>query len=201
MKIEMEKEKGLRLDLVMMPMIDVVFLLLIFFMVTSQFKTLDWKLAAHLPDMGEVPEDIPEDDLEDITPTYIHMKVKVLGLNAENKPRAKTVCITVGDKIIGQYRQPYFGVPKAAEPDGSLQISRKHIFDILGEELRMMIDEGIVGEGLRTPLIILPDPRVPCDDVIQALNTVKGTGLTDVSFGGHVADLDKIYREDGLLRE
>ena len=40
-------------DLPMTPMIDVTFLLLIFFMCTLKFKTLEGKLAAYLPkDVG-----------------------------------------------------------------------------------------------------------------------------------------------------
>jgi biopolymer transport protein ExbD len=41
--------KGDEIDMNMTPMIDVCFQLLIFFMVTSKFKTLEGKLAAYLP--------------------------------------------------------------------------------------------------------------------------------------------------------
>jgi len=47
---EIQKEKH---ELEMTPMIDVTFLLLIFFMCTLKFKTLEGKLAAYLPkDVG-----------------------------------------------------------------------------------------------------------------------------------------------------
>ena len=55
----MSKKKDLGRDeceMEMTPMIDVVFLLLIFFMCTLRFKTLEGKLAAYLPrDAGVNP--------------------------------------------------------------------------------------------------------------------------------------------------
>ncbi len=52
-------------DLKMTPMIDVTFLLLIFFMCTLEFKTLDGKLAAYLPkDVGIHPQ--PTDPIEKV---------------------------------------------------------------------------------------------------------------------------------------
>jgi len=49
----------------MTPMIDVTFLLLVFFMCTLQFKTLEGKLAAYLPkDVGAIPG--PADPVEKV---------------------------------------------------------------------------------------------------------------------------------------
>ena len=68
----MEEEKC---DLEMTPMIDVTFLLLIFFMCTLKFKTLEGKLSAHLPkDVG-----VNQSDAEPIEKVEILMRVKVEG--------------------------------------------------------------------------------------------------------------------------
>ncbi len=47
-------------ELEMTPMIDVTFLLLIFFMCTLKFKTLESRLAAYLPDDGGLSSDPAE---------------------------------------------------------------------------------------------------------------------------------------------
>jgi len=47
-----------KIEMDMTPMIDVTFLLLIFFMCTIKFKTLEGKLAAYLP-KGEGPSAAP----------------------------------------------------------------------------------------------------------------------------------------------
>ena len=47
----------------MTPMIDVVFQLLVFFLVSMKFKTLDMKIEADLPkDVGPSPEIVPRND-------------------------------------------------------------------------------------------------------------------------------------------
>ena len=51
--------------LVMTPMIDVTFLLLVFFMCTIKFKTLEGKLAAYLPKTNG-PDSAPAEVAEDI---------------------------------------------------------------------------------------------------------------------------------------
>ncbi|MHC4597463.1 MAG: ExbD/TolR family protein [Planctomycetota bacterium] len=48
-------------ELSMTPMIDVTFLLLVFFMVTSRFKTLEGKLSVFMPNDGINHGDPPED--------------------------------------------------------------------------------------------------------------------------------------------
>lgn len=59
-------------ELEMTPMIDVTFLLLIFFMCTLKFKTLEGKLAAYLPkDVG-----VNQDDAEPIEKVEILVRLK-----------------------------------------------------------------------------------------------------------------------------
>ena len=72
-------------ELEMTPMIDVTFLLLIFFMCTLKFKTLEGKLAAYLPkDVG-----VNADDAEEIEKVEILVRVKEDGakLKPGNPPR------------------------------------------------------------------------------------------------------------------
>ena len=59
-------------ELTMTPMIDVTFLLLIFFMCTIRFKTLEGKLSAHLPkDVGFQSEPLGPVEKVDIKLTVI----------------------------------------------------------------------------------------------------------------------------------
>jgi biopolymer transport protein ExbD len=57
MQLHTEEEVVKKAELSLTPMIDVVFLLLIFFMVGMKFKELDRKLEANLPQQGEDASD------------------------------------------------------------------------------------------------------------------------------------------------
>ena len=61
-------------ELSMTPMIDVVFLLLIFFMVGMKFKELDRKLETDLPKAGE-----PPDKPDEMPPSEIWVMIKNAG--------------------------------------------------------------------------------------------------------------------------
>ncbi|NQT53153.1 biopolymer transporter ExbD [bacterium] len=61
-----EKNAVKKAELSLTPMIDVVFLLLIFFMVGMKFKEFDRKLLADLPRAGEPPEDEPPELVDEI---------------------------------------------------------------------------------------------------------------------------------------
>ena len=69
-------------ELSLTPMIDVVFLLLIFFMVGMKFKELDRKLEADLPKAGK-----PLDDDKQPPPSEIWVIIKKAGTAANPVPK------------------------------------------------------------------------------------------------------------------
>jgi biopolymer transport protein ExbD len=72
-KVSKEVLEEIDSDLQMTPMIDVTFLLLVFFLCATKFKTLERKLDSYLPkDTGPAPTPPPDDRL----PTEIWLKVK-----------------------------------------------------------------------------------------------------------------------------
>ncbi len=82
------RDKG---DLQMTPMIDVVFQLLIFFMVGCQFKTFEGKLSAFLPREGLDPKQ-PPPVVDQEVPLMVHLKW--------NAPR-RQCRVTVGSIFCG----------------------------------------------------------------------------------------------------
>ncbi len=73
-----------KIEMEMTPMIDVTFLLLIFFICTLKFKTLEGKLAAYLPkDVG-----VNQSQAEPIEKVEILLKVRVEGNKLEPRERA-----------------------------------------------------------------------------------------------------------------
>ena len=73
-----------RAELSLTPMVDVVFLLLIFFMVGMKFKELDRKLEADLPKAGK-----PLDDDNQPPPSEIWVMIKNAG--TPSNPRVKVI--------------------------------------------------------------------------------------------------------------
>ena len=73
-----------RAELSLTPMVDVVFLLLIFFMVGMKFKELDRKLEADLPKAGK-----PLDDDTQPPPSEIWVMIKNAG--TPSNPRVKVI--------------------------------------------------------------------------------------------------------------
>ena len=65
-----EPTSAVKEEMEMTPMIDVTFLLLVFFLLTLKFKVLEGKLAAYLPkDAGPNPTTVPLDPID------VHVKV------------------------------------------------------------------------------------------------------------------------------
>lgn len=99
----------------MTPMIDVTFLLLIFFMCTLHFKTLEGMLQAHLPkDQGLQSKQIEKDPEEPIT-------VKIL------KSSGETTALWVGDEQLQgrtRFNQLYLKIKKIiqASPGSNIPV-------------------------------------------------------------------------------
>jgi len=156
---EIQTEKH---ELEMTPMIDVTFLLLIFFMCTLKFKTLEGKLAAYLPkDVG-----VNSDDSEPIEKVEILLQV-----------------VTEGNKL-DPYGQPWVGDGRfiydntrviqysvGARKTNSLAEISKRIADLHKQD-----DE--------RPATIDARPGVVYGDVVKILDEAMTAGFTDITFVG-----------------
>jgi biopolymer transport protein ExbD len=160
-------------EMEMTPMIDVTFLLLIFFVCTIKFKTLEGKLAAYLPkDVGVNSSDAEPKEKIDIV-----LKVKNAGEPVEFDAMEK------GRKV------PWTS-PKQGE------------FTLLGHEVEYNVNRdtfkddeaGIAAMSARLKQMLIVDPEravtikamqgVVYKDIIPVLDTCIDVGFTDVTFAG-----------------
>ena len=172
-------------------LIDMSFLLLIFFMCAAKFKTFEGKLVSNLPkDMGEDKSAAPPPD---VTPRRVELKVKEY-MTMDGKKITESIYVMLGDQNLGTYKRPRFAVSQSEREQ--LLAQRDVIYTDLQEKLRQM--EVASDPSKRTPTFIAPDLRVPADDVMQALNAVLAAGIKDLTFAGKVSDLEKLRKEDGI---
>lgn len=183
-KVKPEEVKGN-----MTAMIDVVFLLLIFFMCAAKFKTLENKLDINLPKFGQSDEKLPVT----VTPRYVTLKIDAL--TTENGlPYAKVISVFVGSQEVGTYLRPGFGATDADR--AGLHTARNQIYKDLEARLAALALQD--DPAAHTPTFLKPDLLVPSDDVVQALNAVLGAGIHDLTFAGQVSDVEKYRRLFGV---
>ncbi|MCZ6597925.1 MAG: biopolymer transporter ExbD [Planctomycetota bacterium] len=150
-------------ELQMTPMIDVVFLLLIFFLCTIKFKTLEGKLAAYLPkDVGvNTSEAEPKEKVE------IKLTVKLPGTKMSvRNPRLEWD----GDgrfEYSGRVVQYQIG-PKRTEDLGVLQDRLKELF-------RADDERGATIDSRKGTVY---------GDVVRVLDAAILAGYTDITFVG-----------------
>jgi len=160
---ELEAIQNDKRELDMTPMIDVTFLLLVFFMCTLQFKTLEGKLAAYLPkDVGIAPPDPPP--LEAIA---IQLDVVAPGtklIPATNRPHTGTGRYVFDDSRVVRYR-----VGPLTTTDLAVVEQRLH-------ELHRRDPE--------RPVTIDARPGIVYGDVVPTLDAVMGARFKDITFVG-----------------
>lgn len=178
----------------MTPMIDCVFLLLVFFMCAAKFKTLDEKLVTRLPkNLG--PHDVAKMEVQ---PRIIGLRVEEYSEVFDNRlgrcrPVASTIGVYYGDEFLGPYRVP--SLAKDSESREQLTIGRDAVMLQLQEKLKLMKVSG--GDAENTPTIVKPENRVPMDEVVAVLDTFAGLKLEHASFSGYDSTLEIVRREDG----
>ncbi len=135
-------------------MIDVTFLLLVFFLCTLQFKTLDGKLAAYLPrDHGAgPPTEAPE-------PVRVGIRVLVPGtLRARPGGRHDFGADRVVEYRVGPHRV----------------LDRNALRDRL---------ERLSAAGDERPAVITPGSAVSTGEVVGVLDTLLEAGYSRIAFG------------------
>jgi len=140
----------------MTPMIDVVFQLIVFFLVSMKFKTLDMKIEAFLPtDRGLAktaakPPDVP--------------KIVAVLKRKRGEPVTR---VKLGNQEVGD-----FGPARREETEKHLQQQARAARERAGDAA-----DDVKGE-------VDAAPAVPAGDVIRAVDALIAGGLKDVTFVG-----------------
>ena len=143
----------------MTPMIDVVFQLLIFFLVTMKFKTLDMKIEAFLPKDKGLAKTIVK--LEEKPKLVAVLKRKA----GERSTRIKVANQTIGDTTKERSKGSWAKLTKMAKE---------------------MLDRHIGNGGLKEDVSGEVDAShlVPTGDVVRAVDAFVAAGIDNVTFVG-----------------
>lgn len=137
-------------DSMMTPMIDVVFLLLVFFLTTSSFQRLEKTLpsaVASVPDLtqqGNTPEQVPSKDLTDLSDVVVRIQ------RAKNMAAKNSVEYSLN-----------------VEPIATLELLSNRIKAIL----RVRAD---------VPIVIDPEDDVPAGEAIRVYDIARANGSVAV---------------------
>jgi len=164
-KRKREAEEPIKGD--MTPMIDIVFQLLIFFMLTIQFKTLEGKLAANLPkDVG-----VNQTDAEPKEKVEIRLKVE--------KP---------GTKLDPETGEPWSG-------EGLFKYGKDRVIAYsVGPKTMRNIDDlarrlqELHRADPEQAVTIAPYPHTVYADVVAVLDEVVAADFKDVTFMGAIPE-------------
>ncbi|MEM7306521.1 MAG: biopolymer transporter ExbD [Planctomycetota bacterium] len=150
-------------ELEMTPMIDVTFLLLIFFLCTIKFKTLEGKLSAYLPkDVGvNTTQADPKEKVE------IKLTVQTEGKRMDPD--------NAGKQWSGEGRYQWVGRKVL------YQIGPKKITDLKSLERRL---KDLYEADEERPATIDSRPGTTYGDVVPVLDAAIFAGYTDITFVG-----------------
>jgi len=160
-------------EMEMTPMIDVTFLLLIFFMCTLKFKTLEGKLAAYLPkDVG-----VNTSEAEPIEKVEILLRVKNAG--TKYKPSKTTTREVYGPGDTGRYE---WGEDRVLEY--TVATFRTQDLEKLRVRLTKIFKERTALGEEKVPATIDARPGTVYEDVVNALDQAIFAGFNDITFVG-----------------
>jgi biopolymer transport protein ExbD len=176
-------------ELNMTPMIDIVFQLIVFFLLTLKFKTVDRRIDAMLPhDRGPAmtPRTV-EDELR--------IKVKVFRRGVEDPDRAYTL-VKVDNAQQFKLPEGWRGRTQEATHPERLRSYDAVVAAVQAEIHKRLAIYGGQADKIRGE-ISAPMPRggaVPHGDVISMLNAFLREGITDVKFEGTLTPLNRQER-------
>jgi biopolymer transport protein ExbD len=146
-------------------MIDIVFNLLIFFMVATRFQTTEGQLQAFLPKQGSGGCG---------SMCYVsQVRIKLLWVDAEGRPTRDVdghVVLKVGDETLNE----------PGQLDGR-DMHREPAWSEL-QALLLELSKGYTGDPGGMPVIIDAREPVPTRHVVLVLNEVARANLEDVTF-------------------
>ncbi len=167
------------------PLIDIVFQLLIFFMLTMQFKAVEGKLLSQLPkDKGLNPSEVTNPELKEVriiicaggdTKEHIFKK----GAHEKHdKPNAE--CVVLVEQI-------EMGRLYKTEDQGSKMAHNQEVYRQTGIKTKELYDltPSSRDKSKRAPVLIDADSEVPYEHVIGAVNACKAQGIDNVEFVGN----------------
>ena len=167
----LEKLQNEKHEMEMTPMIDVTFLLLIFFMCTLKFKLLEGKLSAYLPkDVGT--EATPAEPIEKVQ-IDIHVVEEGVKMNADKS--------AVYDDPSGKSRHTFQG-RKVRYTIGNQR------FTELGPLQKQLTKIKDARDDDKAPAVLQPNAGCITGDVIPVLDAAVAAGFRDITFGGAFDD-------------
>jgi len=175
-------------ELNMTPMIDIVFQLIIFFLLSLKFKTVDQRIDAMLPDRGMAPT-------PDFQAAETKIKLKVFRRDLEDPQRTYTL-IKVDNAA--QYRLPTGWRGRRVELEKAPERVRQ--YDAVVASVQSEISKRLAIYGGADKVkgeISAPPPRggaVPHGDVIALLDAFLREGVTNVNFEGTAPPLNTTER-------
>ena len=173
----------------MTPMIDIVFQLIIFFLLTLKFKTLDRRIDSMLPkDRGLAPT-------PSFPPDFLKVKIKVFRRNLQSKEEAYTLIKVDNTK---QFSLPkgWKGRDKEEELDKANGTTRVKTYDNVVNNVFALVKSKLAAHGGKAEEvkgeIVAPPPKggaVPHGDIMSMLNVFLRSNITDVVFEGAATPL------------
>lgn len=151
----------------MTPMIDVTFLLLIFFILTLKFKTLEGKLQAYLPkDVG-----VNQSDAEPLEKVEIKITLIAPGEKRDPKDLSKPWKGELRFEYVGRKVRYHIG-PQKTEDLAVLRTRLKRLFD------------AAKASGEKRPATIDARAGITYGDVVPVLDRAIEVGYEDITFIG-----------------
>jgi biopolymer transport protein ExbD len=178
-------EEMKREDLNMTPMIDVVFQLLIFFMLSMNFKSVEGKLISQLPkDKGLAPSSVTQPELKEVRivicaggdiQTHLTNKGKH---EKDDKP---------SDMCKVQVEQLEIGEVYTTEKQAGKAAANRQVWATLAERTKALYDSIPSSRDAtkKSPVILDADSETPYEHIIGAVNACKSVGIDNVEFVGN----------------
>ena len=163
-------------EMQMTPMIDVVFLLLIFFMCTLKFKTLEGKLSAYLPaDVGVNPFDA--DPIEKV-------EILVRVTSPGNKLRPDGTKYTNDDEA----QRKRFIYDDSRELEYSVGPRKIRDIEELARRLLEIHEDRVAMGQSEVPVSIDPRLGTVYSDIVKVLDAAIEANFKDITFVGAYHD-------------
>ena len=175
--MDLQRDEAPETELNMTPMIDIVFQLIIFFLLSLKFKTIDRRIESMLPDDRgtAIRPAFPEDEQK--------IKLKVFRRHIGD-PEAAYTLIKLDNAR--QFRLPAGWKGRAQESAARIALyDRTYAAIQAALEERLAALGGVAGDVKGE--IVAPPPRggaVPHGDVVGLINAYIAVGMLDVRFEG-----------------
>jgi len=148
-------------------MIDVIFQLMIFFMCTIKFKSLEGKLFSYLPkDVGLQNTSVPDPNLDEVRIKLVY---------DERKP--------LNTKITLQTSSNSSSSAEVQIPDWETLSNQ-----VAGHYARIM------SINAKVPFIIDPQSKVPLQSIVHAMDACRKANITDIRFAAKSPVTEELKR-------